>query len=181
MKENSEFLNFIHPEPYLLDTESSQLELHIESSKASNNQKFNKRQFNKRSSGLVLGSTGVEMFNSFLAMWDRLITIPELKSSDKNTSITDYILSKESQMKEKEMVRTVLSENLDLPLDSLELISAIEKSNKIYHEDYPGNYILEYNGNRLGMFELNTSFDSNNKLSITYKFQSGVKSFKWLC
>ena len=78
------------------------------------------------------------------------------------------------------IIKSILSKKLNLPKDSEALIEAIEKSNKIFHEDYPADFILEYQGERLGMALLDICYDSNRLPKPVYKFNENLKSFSGL-
>ena len=56
----------------------------------------------------------------------------------------------------------------------------MRNSNKIFHEDYPGDFILEYQGKRLGLMLLDTCYDSNSEAKLIYRFNPNLKSFQGL-
>ncbi|WP_026839410.1 hypothetical protein [Gillisia sp. JM1] len=119
---------------------------------------------------------GIETLNSF---WNRLVSDPESFNQNLGENIST-ILEKEKMLSASLKVQSVLSRELLLANNSELLLNAIEKCNKIFHEDFPGDFILEYNGNRLGMFLLEICYDFQNKANIDYKFNPEIKSFKGL-
>ena len=129
--------------------------------------------------GIALGSIKKDMVNSFSDWWQRLIHDPESFPQSEDTPVGNMVMQKESQIYENELIKNVLSRFLNLANDSVEVLRAMKKSNKIFHEDFPGNYILEYKGNRLGMFFLRTAKGLNNSYDVSYEFNPKVKSFDW--
>jgi hypothetical protein len=90
------------------------------------------------------------------------------------------MLENEKEILAANMVKTVLSRILELPMDSKKLSNATENSNKIFHEDYPFDFILEYQGKRLGMMLLDICYNSNNEKKLIYRFNPNLKSFQGL-
>jgi hypothetical protein len=118
--------------------------------------------------------------SNFLSnFWNRLISKPESFSQHPSTEISK-ILEEEKGVSASKMINTVLSQKLNLDINSAELLDAAKKSNQIFHEDFPGDYILEYMGDRLGLFLWDISYDSNGKANVEYKFRPKIKSFKGL-
>ena len=130
--------------------------------------------------GIALGSLKKGMVRSFSTWWNRLITEPESFPHSDDTPLSKMVLQKESQIYENELVRSVMARFLNMAQDSVELLRAVAKSNKIFHEDFPGNYILEYKGKRVGMFWLKSEPGINGSVDVSYEFHPQIKSFKWM-
>jgi len=96
-----------------------------------------------------------------------------------NSSISS-ILAEERNILAFNIIKNVLSKELELPYGSKKLSIAMDKCNKIYHEDYPFDFILEYNGKRLGMILLDRCYNSENEEKLIYRFNSDLKSFEGL-
>ena len=111
--------------------------------------------------------------------WNLLIAKPESLSQKLNSCISE-ILEEEKGISANEMITKILSEKLSLEQDSAEVLEAVEKSNQIYHEDFPGDFILEYNGTRLGLFLIDVCYDSSNEATPIYRFRPNLKSFHGL-
>jgi len=118
-------------------------------------------------------------FNFLTNFWNRLISKPESLSQVSNTKISE-ILKEEKGVCSSKMIKTVLAKELNLDINSQELLIAAEKSNQIFHEDFPGDYILEYMGNRLGLFLWDITYDASGKANVKYNFKPEIKSFKGL-
>jgi len=118
--------------------------------------------------------------NSFLnQFWKRLILDPLSVEQNHNAEIS-RIIETETDLLMSDSIKLTLSRELDLPLNSRELLSVIEDSVKIFHEDYPYDFILEYEGNRLGMMLLDKCRNSNGDEVFVYKFNPDIKSFRGL-
>lgn len=111
--------------------------------------------------------------------WNRLIGNPESFSQHPNYYISD-ILEEEKNICANEKIASILSDKLNLAQNSDELYKAVKNSIKIFHEDFPGDFILEYNGTRLGLFLLDICYDLNNNGTPVYRFKSNLKSFDGL-
>jgi len=111
--------------------------------------------------------------------WNMLIARPESLSQKPNSCISE-ILEEEKGITANELILEILSEKLCLEQDSSEVLKAVEKSNRIYHEDFPGDFILEYNGTRLGLFLIDICYNSSNEDTPVYKFRPNLKSFNGL-
>ncbi len=118
-------------------------------------------------------------FNSINKFWKRLVSKPLSFSQTPNASISS-MLDEEKDLLASHFIRSVLSKSLDLPLNSKKLSSAMQECNKIFHEDYPFDFILEYQGKRLGMLLLDKCYDSDNQGKLLYRFRSNLKSFEGL-
>ncbi len=179
MKENSQAVSINHPDQFNLEDDlgvlrdqndpSDSWDLHTTTTDE-------KTEYNKPG-GIALGSIKKNMMHSFTTWWERLITAPESFSQSDDTPLSKMVIQKESQIYENELVNGVMSRFLNLAVDSVELSRAVKKSNKIFHEDFPGNYILEYNGKRIGMFCLRAEAGLNNSLDVGYEFYPKVQSF----
>lgn len=117
----------------------------------------------------------IKNFN-LLNFWNKLILTPESFSSGHKTPI-HAILEKEIAISSIEIISSVLSEKFEFPLNSEILSIAVEDSRKIYHEDYPYDFVLEYKGERLGMVILDFCSNSNEEASPQYRFNPHIKSF----
>lgn len=117
--------------------------------------------------------------NFLKLFWNKLLFIPESFSSEPQTPI-NKILLKEIGISSDEMISSVLSEKLRLPINSTNLISALKETNKIFHEDYPGDFVLEYQGERLGMAILDICHNSNLEATPIYRFKPEIKNFRGL-
>lgn len=116
---------------------------------------------------------------NFLNFWNRLIFAPECFSSGLKTPI-HTIVEKEIAISSNEMISSVLSEKFGFPKNSITLSNAMEATRKIFHEDHPYDFVLEYNGERLGMVVLDFFSNSNEEALPLYRFYSHVKSFHGL-
>ncbi len=122
----------------------------------------------------------ISSFSDHLShFWNLLIARPESLSQKPNSCISE-ILEEEEGNSAKEMITKILSEKLSLEKDSAEVLKAVEKSNQIFHEDFPGDFILEYNGTRLGLFLSDVCYDSSNEATPIYRFKPDLKSFNGL-
>lgn len=115
-------------------------------------------------------------FNFLNYFWNKLVFKPQSFPQKPNTSIIS-LLEEENGISASPFIRSVLSEILELPIDSEKLSDAMQNSNKIFHEDYPFDFILEYQGNRLGMMLLDICYDSNSEGKLIYRFNPNLKSF----
>jgi len=128
----------------------------------------------------VISHNKPSSFNFFLNnFWNRLVTKPEAFKQQINTSVY-HLLEEERGLAASNLIQTVLAKHLNISTASGELNKATLKSNKIYHEDFPGDFILEYNGDRLGLFLLDICQDSKGNHTTNYQFKSHIKSFKGL-
>jgi len=118
----------------------------------------------------------IKNFNFQNYFWNRLVSKPQSFSQKPNTSIIS-LLEEENGISASPFIRSVLSEILELLIDSEKLLDAMQNSNKIFHEDYPFDFILEYQGNRLGMMLLDICYDSNSEGKLIYRFNPNLKSF----
>lgn len=111
--------------------------------------------------------------------WNKLVAYPESFNQTPNIDIST-LLEEEKGISSSKLVSSVLSQKLTLANNSTELLIAVEKCHKIFHEDFPGDFILEYNGNRLGLFLMDICYDSQGKANVEYKYKPEIKSFKGL-
>ena len=125
------------------------------------------------------GSKTKSNFSNLTAFWKRLVSKPQSLPQSANSSISS-ILEDEKTISPTQIIKTVLSKKLELPIDSIKLSIALEKCNKIFHEDYPFDFILEYEGKRLGMILLDRCYNSENEEKLIYRFNSDLKSFEGL-
>ncbi|MDT0675851.1 hypothetical protein [Autumnicola musiva] len=128
-----------------------------------------------------LRNTSYSKISNLFKKWKKLIACPENDPHDGESTIYD-IVQQEGNISLYQLINNVLAEKLNIAHDSPELEAAIHDSNKIFHEDFPGDFILEYEDDRLGMFLL----ESQKKLDqvesdeeVTYTFRPDYKSFKW--
>lgn len=121
----------------------------------------------------------IKNFNFLNYFWNRLVSKPQSFPQKQNTSISS-LLEEEKGILASRVIRSVLSEILEFPIDSKNLTNAMQNSNKIFHEDYPGDFILEYQGKRLGMMLLDTCYNSNSEAKQKYRFNPNLKSFQGL-
>jgi len=117
--------------------------------------------------------------NYLSQFWKSLIHDPLSLNQNHNVEIC-RILETETELLISESIKVVLSRELELPLNSNEISKAIEDSVKIFHEDYPYDFILEYNGRRLGMMLLDKCRNSNGVEEFIYKFNPDIKTFRGL-
>lgn len=118
---------------------------------------------------------------NFLNFWNRLIFAPECFSSGLKTPIHIHtIVEKEIPISSIEIISSVLSEKFGFPKNSITLSNAVEAARKIFHEDHPYDFVLEYNGERLGMVVLDFFSNSNEEGLPLYKFYPHIKSFHGL-
>lgn len=121
-----------------------------------------------------------QKFSTVLSdFWKRLVLKPHSFPQKPQISISK-ILEEEKGILASNQIKFVLSKKLELPLDSKELLAAMDNSCKIFHEDFPGDFILEYQDERLGMMMLDICFDSHNQAKPVYKFNPRLKSFQGL-
>lgn len=111
--------------------------------------------------------------------WNRLLFLPESFTHPPQTPINNIWLE-ETGISEVRLVRSVLAEKLGLPYNSTKLYIALEESHKIYHEDFPGDFVLEFKGERLGMAILDICYNINQVASPIYRFNPEMKNFKGL-
>ena len=112
----------------------------------------------------------------FSAFWERLIHRPASFTQSPNASISS-ILEEDKGISASGITKSILAKKLNIPQDSPAVLTALEESNKIFHEDYPADFILEYQGERLGMALLDVCFDCNNTPKPVYKFNESLTSF----
>jgi hypothetical protein len=118
-------------------------------------------------------------FSNLIEFWKRLVSKPQSLPQSSNSRIS-IILEDQKNIPPTQIIKSVLSKKLELPLDSIKLSMALEKCNKIFHEDYPFDFILEYEGKRLGMILLDRCYNSKNEEKLIYRFNSDLKSFEGL-
>jgi len=112
-------------------------------------------------------------------LWERLIFWPLSFQQNQNSHISN-ILEEETNLLASESIRAVLSDKLELPLNSKNLSEVIKDSFKIFHEDFPYDFILVYKGERLGMMMLDKCLNSNGDEKLMYRFQPHITSFRGL-
>lgn len=134
---------------------------------------------NITSKPIVLGQVRREEIDSFFSKWNRILMQSDcFKVSDK-TPLSILVPGVNIINREHAMVRRVLSEKFDIPVGP-ELISISKSCNRIFHEDFPGHFILEYKGKRLGMFFLNFCKEREGVFNLSYRFKNDLKSFAYL-
>ena len=121
----------------------------------------------------------IKNFNFLNNFWNRLLFKPQSFPQKQNASISS-LLEEEIGILASRSIKSALAETLELPIDSKKLFNAIQNSNKIFHEDYPGDFILEYQGKRLGMMLLDICYNSNNEAKPVYRFNPNLNSFQGL-
>lgn len=112
-------------------------------------------------------------------LWKKLIINPQSFYHTPNFEISG-ILEEEAGTLAFDAANSVLSEELNLPINSPELLTAHENSIKIFHEDYPFDFILEYEGERLGIFMWDKCFNSAGEATPVYRFNPDIKDFSGL-
>lgn len=117
--------------------------------------------------------------NPLTNFWKKLIFKPDIFPQSPNTSIYNILEEEKGEMATN-VISSVLSKKLELSLNSAALALAMENSIKIFHEDFPWDFILEYNGERLGMVLLDICYNSNNEPVPIYRFNPYLKSFQGL-
>lgn len=115
------------------------------------------RQEANRAKGLSFGSMDADIINSFYSFWQNLILHPKSVNDGDETPLTSLIIKKEGHIYESKFLHEVLAETLQLGETDPAIDQAIKQCTKIYHEDYPGSYVLAYQGKRLGLCFLNHS------------------------
>lgn len=127
-----------------------------------------------------LGNNKINGFSEYLnQFWNRLVAKPESFPQQPSSCISE-ILAEEKRISANEMIAKVLSDKLKLAQDSEEVLKAVKESTQIFHEDFPGDFILEYNGTRLGLFLLDVCYDSGSNAVPIYRFRPNLKSFNGL-
>ncbi|MDT0686043.1 hypothetical protein [Autumnicola psychrophila] len=177
MTENTEAL-CTYPNPYLVRNEDPNLT--VSRSVSLKIGLKNSKKEDQKSSGISLGKVSSSLVNSFLNTWQKLIDAPQSFPEQELTPVSTYVIREDSQQAEESMLREILCNTLNLESGSYELTQALEVTNKIYHEDFPGSYILEYKGDRLGMFFLDIRKRVNGISEVNYEFLPQVKTFKYL-
>ncbi|MCM4156117.1 hypothetical protein [Gramella sp. AN32] len=127
--------------------------------------------------GAIFGKVSEQEINSFYNTWRTLVMNPLSFSYNNKASVEQIILQEESKFHETEILKIILSKELDLPIESNYLKNKIADCNKIFHEDFPGNYILELNGSRLGLFVLSICKNNSGNFNLRYTFKSDVTRF----
>ncbi|MDT0650125.1 hypothetical protein [Autumnicola edwardsiae] len=177
MKENSEVLHSSYPDPYLVQNEDNAVE--VTKSGSETGLKDYKKQ-DQKSTGISLGKVSNDLLSSFKETWHKLVHSPQSFPEKDDTPISTYVIHEDSREEEERMLSTVLSDLLDLQPHSEGLLKALENTNKIYHEDFSGSYILEHNRERLGIFFLEVRNCVNGTSEVSYEFLPGLKSFKYV-
>lgn len=121
----------------------------------------------------------IKYFNFLNNFWNRLVSRPQSFPQKPNASISS-LLEEENGISASPFIRSVLAGILELPIDSKKLSNAMQNSNQIFHEDYPCDFILEYQGKRLGMMLLDIYYNSNSEAKLIYRFNPNLKSFQGL-
>jgi len=115
-----------------------------------------------------------QFINNF---WNKLISKPDSFGAEMNPDIFQ-ILNEDQGSSATKMITTVITQKLQNSIKSTNLREVIANCNKIFHEDFPGDFILELNGNRMGMFLFDVCYDSNGKPNVNYKYKPEMNSFK---
>lgn len=118
-----------------------------------------------------------EYLNQF---WNRLIAKPEGTSQPPNSYISEILEEEEKKISANKVIAGVLSDRLKLAKNSAGVLKAIKESTQIFHEDFPGDFILEYKEKRLGLFLLDICYNSNHDAIPVYRFRADLKSFDGL-
>lgn len=113
----------------------------------------------------------------FGEFWDRLLYKPQSFNQNPNAVISSILLE-EKGIAATEVIKSVLSRRLNISKNSTRINNAIKETRKIFHEDFPADFILEYQGERLGMMLLDICYDSNKNPQPVYRFNTNLKSFK---
>lgn len=111
--------------------------------------------------------------------WNKLIFKPESFTLPPQTTI-NKIWSEETGISADKIITSILAEKFGLLNNSTELFNALEESHKIYHEDFPGDFVLEFQGERLGMAILDICYISNQEARLIYRFNPEIKNFNGL-
>ncbi|MBI6116585.1 hypothetical protein [Salegentibacter maritimus] len=119
------------------------------------------------------------LFSVLISFWNRLVATPKNFPQAAHTEISSILKTEKNIVADKK-IKLVLSKILDLPVDSENLLKAVANSKKIFHEDYPFDFILEYQNKRLGMMLLDVCYNEKNQEEIDYNFNPELKSFKGL-
>ncbi|HEA31084.1 MAG TPA: hypothetical protein ENH91_14015 [Leeuwenhoekiella sp.] len=135
------------------------------------------RQEAHRAKGLSFGSISNNMMNSFNSFWQKLILSPESNKEADNTSLNQLIIKKEGSIYENDFLRGVLAETLQLDEKSSLLNKALDTCTKIYHEDYPGSYVIAYEGKRLGICFVNVEKGVQDTVEVSYQFNPNLTRF----
>lgn len=167
-----------YPNPYLVRNE--EISLKVSRSASLKIGLKNHRKEDAKPSGISLGKVSNHLVNSFLNAWQKLIDSPQVFPEQEETPISVYVITENSKQEEEQMLSKVLCKSLNLASGSFALKQAIETTSKIYHEDFPGSYIVEHKGERLGMFYLNIRNRVNGASEVSYEFLPNVTSFKYL-
>lgn len=126
-----------------------------------------------------LKSQNFEFKNLWNHFWKRLVFQPLSFPQNPHTPIFN-LLEEDIESLAFNSIRSVLSKKLELSMSSEELSKAIENSIKIFHEDFPYDFILEYNGERLGLMLLDKCFTSMGEAELIYKFNPHITNFRGL-
>nr|WP_031425155.1 hypothetical protein [Flavimarina sp. Hel_I_48] len=154
---------------YHLDVKRASLDIY----KATNAQ----QQEARRVKGLSFGTLRKDMMHAFYSLWQNLVSNPESNEEADEALLTRFILKEEGAIYENDFLWKVLMDNLKLSEDSEELNHAFQNCTKIYHEDYPGSFVLMHNGRRLGICFLNIEKGINDTVEVSYQFNSNLTSF----
>src|SRR5690606_33726857 len=104
-------------------------------------------------------------YNFLRNFWKRLTLRPSSFPQNQNASIIN-IVDEEIGTLASESIKTVLANHLDLPINSKKLSEVINDSFKIFHEDFPCDFILEFQGERLGMMMLDRCSNSTGEETL---------------
>lgn len=111
--------------------------------------------------------------------WRRLVYTPLSFPQSPNTPIST-ILEEDMSRLATDSIRSILSKKFELLTSSEELTSALENVSKIFHEDFPYDFILEYKGERLGLMVLDKCYTSVGEEILIYKLNHHITNFRGL-
>ncbi|MDT0688822.1 hypothetical protein RM549_03450 [Salegentibacter sp. F188] len=177
MKETSEVF-CTYPNPYLVRNEVSSITVSRSASLKVGLK--NPKKEEQKSIGISLGKVSNSLVSSFLNAWQKLIDSPQTFPEQEETPVATYVINDNSKEEEEQMLSEVLCNSLNLEPNSAASWEAIKATNKIYHEDFPGSYIIEHKGERLGIFFLTIRNRVNGISEVSYEFLPNVRSFNYI-
>lgn len=116
-----------------------------------------------------------KIFKNWLSFWMN----PDMLHLGIFDSLAAVLHSEETLLKENAIIQEVLKEHTAFASED-ELLLAVQKCTKIFHEDFPGNYILAYKGKKLGMFVLKCIPESSDSYALTYFYHADLTDFNYL-
>lgn len=128
---------------------------------------------------IVLGQVRREEIDSFFSKWNRILMQSDCFKVGDKTPLSILVPGESIIKKEQAIVKRALAEKFDMPMGP-EVTNISKSCNRIFHEDFPGHFILEYKGKRLGMFFLNFCEEYEGVFKLSYRFKNDLKSFAYL-